>query len=84
MYTGHHRTNVIKNGVLSFIIYVNGTKLNAGATGMKSQAFAPIWLDGPCLSRLQPVGHHRKNVIKIVFYHSLFILTEPNLKRSRN
>ena len=32
MYTGHHRTNVIKNGVLSFIIYINGTNLNAGAS----------------------------------------------------
>ena len=36
------------------IVYINGTKLNFGETEMTSQAYAPIWHDGPCLPRLQP------------------------------
>ena len=35
------------------IVYINGTKLNFSATEMTSQAYAPIWHDGPCLPRLQ-------------------------------
>ena len=33
---------------------INGTKFNFGSTEIKSQAYAPIWHDGPCLPGLQP------------------------------
>ena len=39
---------IANNGLLT------ETNLTLAATDMKSQAYAPLWHDGPCLLKLQP------------------------------